>query len=90
MTNASSQALMQLDYQMLVELQHNHQQIDNCATEIAAYVGDHGNWEKPILPGGGSCLDLDFVPERFDHRGNLWTCQNQKYGKHHRVYTYFN
>ena len=77
----SFQAFMQQDYKMSVEFHHQHQQIDDCASEVAVYVIDHGNWEKPILPGGDSCPALEFSPERFDHIGNFWTCGEQKNGK---------
>ena len=72
---------MDLGYQLSVELHHNHQQIQDCASEIAHYVQDHGNWERPILPGGGSCPDMVFEPERFDPQGNLWTCKEQSQGR---------
>ena len=72
--------MMHLDYSMSVELPHHHQQIDDCASEIAVYVSNHGNWDRPILPGGDSCPDMEFVPERFDHQGNAWTCKEQNHG----------
>ena len=65
---------------MGVELYHTHQVIDDCATDIAVYVSDQTNWEKPILPGDGSCPDLEFVPEHFDHIGNFWQCLEQNNG----------
>ena len=72
---------MVLQYQMSIEIHHHHQEIDACALEIAEYVTDHGNWERPILPWGGSCPDLDFEPERFDHQGNNWLCIESNSGK---------
>ena len=66
---------------MQVAQYHNHQQIDSCALEIADYITDHTHWEKPILPGDGSCSDLQFEPEQFDHGGNFWKCIEQNTGK---------
>ena len=68
------QMLMLLEYHLSMELLHNLQEVENCAMEIADYVGDHGNWYKPILPGNEDCADMMFVPERFDHQGNNWKC----------------
>ena len=72
---------MELHYQMFIQPHHHHKLIDDCASEIAVYAGDHGNWAKPILPGGGSCPEMVFEPERFDQLRNLWTCSEQIHGK---------
>ena len=72
---------MILEYTMTLEIYHNHQTVDSCASEIAVYVVNHDNWPQPILPGEGDCPDMQFVPERFDHRGNFWKCGDSSYGK---------
>ena len=72
---------MVLQYQMAVKDHHHIHEIDSCALDIAAYVTDHDQWEKPILPGDGSCPELQFEPERFDYIGNFWQCIEQNNGK---------
>ena len=67
-------------YRLEVLLNHHQQEVDACASAITEYVSNHDNWDKPILPGGGNCLDLKFVPEMFDHQGHLWLCNDQMTG----------
>ena len=46
----------------------------SCAADIAEYVGDHRNWQRPIIPGDEQCEQLEFQPERFDWVSNMWIC----------------
>ena len=68
---------MELKYQLKIESYHYPKDIEECAEEIASYVGDHDNWVKPILQGDAECPDMEFHPEKFDHKGNVWQCFEQ-------------
>ena len=71
--------LIETDYIISVQLDHTYQDIIDCTVEIAEYVVDHDNWQKPILPQEPGCSELEFVPERFDWQENFWLCSNQKH-----------
>ncbi len=71
---------MQINYFLHVELHHSHDELVSCAGEISEYFMDHGNWRRPILPEDGSCVEMEFDPERFDPQGNRWMCDVLKEG----------
>ena len=65
---------MNMEYLLTVQMHHNHEKIDACANNIAVVVNNHDNWVKPIVPEEGDCLELEFIPEKFDQLRNLWQC----------------
>ena len=52
--------------------------VTSCSREIADYISDHDNWEKPIIPSEPGCSEMEFDPERFDFVFNKWVCESNK------------
>ena len=72
---------MRQDYTLDVQPSHSHDEIDECAREIAEYAGNHDNWYKPIVPADGNCREMEFIPEEFHLLGTYWNCLNQPVDK---------
>ena len=77
--------LMEIDNILKLHHSHTYQEVSACAQEVATYIGDHDNWQKPILPEENGCSAMNFEPERFDFQFYSWICREESTAGEHVV-----
>ena len=51
--------------------------VESCALEVADYLNDLTNWQRPIFPDVPDCSRLEIRPPFFNTSGTLWNCDSQ-------------
>ena len=68
------QALVNVAYNMDVNLAVNMVDIEECAIDVGQYISDGDHWPHPILPGSTDCPAMELIPPRFDVIASRWIC----------------
>ena len=73
-TFSTYQADVDAMFKFDLEPHHSNSDIVSCIQEVEVFVGNHDNWNKPIIPGDDDCTQLDFQPEIFEPKLRNWVC----------------
>ena len=68
---------MEIEQTIRVHWQQFPSEVETCALEVAEYLNDHSNWQKPVFPDEAGCSRLQVFPKYFSASGMFWNCDNQ-------------
>jgi len=49
--------------------------VEECAWEVAGYIGDLSKWQEPIIDKTGPCSDFVFEYGEFGNQRARWSCE---------------
>ena len=68
------QAAVYVSYSMAVNVDVKFSDIEECAGDVAAYVGSEGRWPDPILSGSADCEAMVLQDDKFLPLSSQWIC----------------
>jgi len=88
------QAFLTIDHTLTAQGYHVVDEVQSCAEEVAEYLSDLSNWQRPIFPDEAGCSRLEVLPQYFNMSGTLWNCDRQlsksiSYGKYSHIRSFY-